>query len=377
MPSDRKPKRKTYFIVAGEASGDLHGARLIAAMKKRSPNIHFVGHGGDKMLKEGLEILYHTDQLGIMGFSEIIKHIPFFIKALSATMENIALIKPERIILIDYPGFNLRLAKKCKHLSIPVSYFILPQLWAWKENRIKVFHKSIDQSLCIFPFEQSWFEKRGVFANYVGHPFTEISSPRLSKPEFYQKHGISEKKKILTLIPGSRQQEIDKMWTIYYNAAIKIQESYDIEIVVAKSRGITLPKTDGFRIEKKDIYGAMVHATAAITTSGTASLECAVLDTPQVVCYKLSKVSGLIAKHMNRAPFISMPNLIAEKRVVSEFVQQDVNISNIIKAIIPLLSDSAQRKKMLQAFEQIRRSLGLPGVYERAAKSIINKSNNG
>ena len=137
--------------------------------------------------------------------------------------------------------------------SIPVSYFILPQLWAWKENRIKVFHKSIDQSLCIFPFEQSWFEKRGVFANYVGHPFTEIPSPRISKPAFYQKHGISEKKKILTLIPGSRQQEIDKMWTIYYNAAIKIQESYDIEIVVAKSSGITLPKTDGFRIEKKDI----------------------------------------------------------------------------------------------------------------------------
>ncbi len=378
MISYKKPKEHTtYFIIAGEPSGDLHGARLIAAMKKLSPEIRFVGHGGDKMQKEGLEILYHIDQLSVMGFSEIIKHLPFFIKALITTIENIATTNPVRIILIDYPGFNLLLAKKCSHLSIPISYFVLPQLWAWREKRIKIFQRHIDQSLCIFPFEQSWFEKRGVYTNYVGHPFTETPAPKLSKSEFYQKHGINEKKKILILIPGSRQQEVDKMLPVYYNSAIKIQESTDIEIMVAKAPGVSLPQTAGCYVEEKDIYGAMAHSTVAITTSGTAALECAVLDTPQVVCYKLSRLSGLIAKHMNRAAFISMPNIIAEKQLVNEFVQNEVNVNNITKTIIPLLTDTTERKRMLQGFEQIRRSLGLPGAYDRAAEAIISRGKNG
>jgi len=371
QPDNKKTKQKTYFVVAGEPSGDLHGAKLIAAIKKLTPDASFVGLGGEKMKKEGLEILYHINQLSVMGFSEIIKHLPFYLKVLKVTIENIISRKPDKIILIDYPGFNLRLAKKCSHLSIPISYFILPQLWAWKESRIKFFQKYIDQSLCIFPFEQRWFEKRGVATNYVGHPFTEDLQPKLSKTDFYQKHGISKEKNFLTLIPGSRQQEVDKMWPVYYRSAIKIQERNDIEIVVAKGGGVVLPGAPGCHIEENDTYAAMTYATAAITTSGTASLECAVLDTPQVVCYKLSWASGLVARLMNRAPFISMPNLIAEKQVVCEYLQNEVNPTNITKAIDPLLSDTPERKKMLQDFEQIRRSLGMPGVYERAAKFII------
>ena len=165
QPDNKQTKQKTYFVVAGEPSGDLHGAKLIAAIKKLTPGASFVGLGGDKMKKEGLEILYHTNQLSVMGFSEIIKHLPFYLKVLKVTIENIISRKPDKIILIDYPGFNLRLAKKCSHLSIPISYFILPQLWAWKESRIKFFQKYIDQSLCIFPIEQRWFEKRGVATN--------------------------------------------------------------------------------------------------------------------------------------------------------------------------------------------------------------------
>ncbi len=347
QPDNKQTKQKTYFVVAGEPSGDLHGAKLIAAIKKLTPDASFVGLGGDKMKKEGLEILYHINQLSVMGFSEIIKHLPFYLKVLKVTIENIISRKPDKIILIDYPGFNLRLAKKCSHLSIPISYFILPQLWAWKESRIKFFQKYIDQSLC------------------------EDLQPKLSKTDFYKKHGISKEKNFLTLIPGSRQQEVDKMWPVYYRSAIKIQERNDIEIVVARGGGVVLPGAPGCHIEENDTYAAMTYATAAITTSGTASLECAVLDTPQVVCYKLSWASGLIAKLMNRAPFISMPNLIAEKQVVREYLQNEVNPTNITKAIDPLLSDTPERKKMLQDFEQIRRSLGMPGAYDRAAKFII------
>ena len=241
QPDNKQAKQKTYFVVAGEPSGDLHGAKLIAAIKKLTPGASFVGLGGDKMKKEGLEILYHINQLSVMGFSEIIKHLPFYLKVLKVTIENIISRKPDKIILIDYPGFNLRLAKKCSHLSIPISYFILPQLWAWKESRIKFFQKYIDQSLCIFPFEQRWFEKRGVATNYVGHPFTEDLQPKLSKTDFYKKHGISKEKKFLTLIPGSRQQEVDKMWPVYYRSAIKIQERNDIELLLPRAARLCYP----------------------------------------------------------------------------------------------------------------------------------------
>ena len=375
--ADKIGEKRTYFIIAGEPSGDLHGAKLVAAMKKRSPHLRFVGNGGNKMMEEGVDLLYHTDQLSVMGFSEIFKHIPFLLKAFRNTLKKIIEIKPERIILIDYPGFNLRMAKKCARLSIPTTYFILPQLWAWKENRIKTFHKFIDQSLSIFPFEQSWYEKRGVRANYVGHPFTELGAPKQTRSEFYRKHKLNENTKILTLLPGSRQQEVDKMWPIFYKAALEIKKNNNVEIVLAKSRGVNLHQKEDCHVEEDDVYASILYATAAITASGTASLECAVLDTPQVVCYKLSCFSGFIAKQMNRAPFVSMPNLIAGSTVVVELLQKEVNSDNIARHLLPLLKDSTQRKVMLQDFEEIRRSLGIPGAYERAAESILKRTQHG
>ena len=370
-------EKKTYFIIAGEPSGDLHGAKLVAAMKKRSPNLRFVGNGGNKMLEEGVDLLYHTDQLSVMGFSEVFKHIPFLLKVFRNTLKKIVEIKPDRIILIDYPGFNLRMAKKCAQLLIPTTYFILPQLWAWKENRIKTFHKFIDQSLSIFPFEQSWYEKRGVSANYVGHPFTELGPPKQTKAEFYRKHKIKENTKILTLLPGSRQQEVNKMWPIFYEAALEIKKNNNIEIMIAKSSGINLHQKEYCYVEEEDVYASILYATAAITASGTASLECAVLDTPQVVCYKLSIFSGFIAKQMNRAPFFSMPNLIAGRTVVNELLQKEVTSDNIARHLLPLLKDSPERKVMLQDFEEIRRSLGVSGAYERAAESILKRTRHG
>ena len=154
--------KKTYFIVAGEVSGDLHGAKLMSAIKNRDPDCYFVGHGGDRMVNAGLDIMYHTDQLGVVGFSEVVKHLPLMLNVMGESLGKLKELNPSRIILIDYPGFNLRLAKNCHRLNIPITYFILPQLWAWKENRIKPFKEYIDQSLSIFPFEQDWFNNRGV-----------------------------------------------------------------------------------------------------------------------------------------------------------------------------------------------------------------------
>ena len=367
----------TFFIIAGEASGDLHGAKLMQELQRLAPNISFVGHGGDKMIDQGLKVIQHIDKMSVMGFSEIIKHLPFLFRVMGETLNQLEEIKPNRIILIDYPGFNLRLAKNCSGLSIPITYFILPQLWAWKEKRIKTFQRYIDQSLSIFPFEQNWFEKRDVPTNYVGHPFTENIGPSLTKTEFYTKHKIDKNRNVVTLLPGSRQQEVDQLWPIFYKSAMEIKEKQDVDIVVGKFSGITLPEQKDVLIENDDIYAAISYAKAAITASGTASLECAVLDTPEVVCYKLSYISGLILKQLNKTPFISMVNLIANRKIVTEFVQSGVKVKNIVSEITPLLSNTKQRKDMLLGFDEVRRSLGLPGVYKRAAESIMKKTNSG
>ena len=367
----------TFFIIAGEASGDLHGAKLMQELQRLAPNISFIGHGGDKMIDQGLKVIQHIDKMSVMGFSEIIKHLPFLFSVMGETLNQLEEIKPNRIILIDYPGFNLRLAKNCSGLSIPITYFILPQLWAWKEKRIKTFQRYIDQSLSIFPFEQNWFEKRDVPTNYVGHPFTENIGPSLTKTEFYTKHKIDKNRNVVTLLPGSRQQEVDQLWPVFYKSAMEIKEKQDVEIVVGKFSGITLPEQKDVLIENDDIYAAISYAKAAITASGTASLECAVLDTPEVVCYKLSYISGLILKQLNKTPFISMVNLIANRKIVTEFVQSGVKVKNIVSEITPLLSNTKQRKDMLLGFDEVRRSLGLPGVYKRAAESIMKKTNSG
>tara|TARA_Y100001970_G_scaffold269800_1_gene362862 strand:- start:380 stop:1507 length:1128 start_codon:yes stop_codon:yes gene_type:complete len=367
----------TFFIVAGEASGDLHGSQLMIELKKINSNINFVGHGGDKMISAGLRVIEHINKMSVMGFSEIIKHLPFLFGVMGKTLNKLEKLKPDRIILIDYPGFNLRLAKNCSGLSIPITYFILPQLWAWKEKRIQVFQKYVDQSLSIFPFEQNWFEKRGVPTNYVGHPFTENITPELTKKEFYLKHNIKTEKRIITLLPGSRQQEVDLLWPVFYESAKKIKEKEDVEIVVGKFSGIQLPEKKNVIIEKDDIYAAMSYAQAAITASGTAALECAVMDTPEVVCYKLSSISAFIAKRVNKAPFVSMVNLIVNRKIVTEFLQNEVSVDNIVEEVTPLLSNTNKRKNMLLGFDEMRRSLGLPGVYKRAAESIMKKTSFG
>lgn len=372
------PNRKhTFFLVAGEASGDLHGANLIRAMKNQDSPSRFIGHGGDRMAEEGMEIIEHIKNLSFMGFVEVIKHLPFMLRVMKQTLSKIKELKPDRVILIDYPGFNLRLAINCSGLNIPVTYFIVPQLWAWKEGRIKTFRNYIDQSLCIFPFEQEWFESRGVPANFVGHPFSELNGAETPRDTFMKKHGLNENEPIITLLPGSRQQEIDRHWPVFLETLELLRKANpNLQTVVGQAPFISLdPVPEFISRETEDVRAAMAYGTAALTASGTASLECAVLDTPEVVCYKLAPLSGIIAKMVNKAPFVSMVNLIAEREVVPEFLQKNMTPRNLAGAIQPLLSPTAERKYMLAGFAEVRRTLGIPGVYERAAEAILKRTN--
>ena len=364
-----------YFILAGEPSGDYHWSNLMKAIKNLNPNASFFGHGGNKMVKEGLSIVEHIDTLSIMGFTEVIKHLPKMLKIMGKTIRLIEEEKPDRIILIDYPGFNLRLAKNIHYLNIPVTYFILPQVWAWKENRIKGIKKYIDQSLCIFPFEQNWFESRGIPANYVGHPFADRHPLSITKTSYFEKAGLKEKGPVLTLLPGSRQQEVDRHWPVFLNVVKKLKQLNDsIQFIVGKGPHVLIDPCPDYIIIEPDARKAMAFGTAAITASGTATLECAVEDIPLVVCYKFSSLSWIIVKHSTKVKFASMVNLILNRKVVPEFLQGHMTTENISSAIIPLLDiKSSERRTMLDNFNEVRRSLGLPGVYDRAAKAIILK----
>ena len=363
------------FIVAGEESGDLHGSKLVHAINKHTTNIQFTGHGGDRMANENVQIIEHIDDLAIIGFVEVIKHLPYMFKVMGSTVNWLRENNPDRLILIDYPGFNLRLAREAVQLGIPVTYFILPQVWAWKEGRVSILKDSVDQCLSIIPFEQEWFENKDVEANFVGHPFIELEPPKQTINQFLSRHNLIYDSPILTLLPGSRQQEINQHWPIYIKTVKMIKSKIsNIQVIVGKAPGVNLPNSpDYIKIEENDPQLTMYYGDAALVASGTATLEAAVFDIPMVVSYRFSLPTWIFAKKMATVSYASMVNLIANEIIVPEFIQSEMTSENLTNAVIPLLNKTPERKKMLLGYEKVRRTLGMPGVYDRAAKAIISR----
>ena len=376
MLNKREAKMKKYFIIAGEPSGDLHGSKLIRALKTLHPNSSFMGHGGNNMKNEGMRIIEHIDDLSIMGFTEVLRHLPRLIKIMDATLNAISQSNPDRIILIDYPGFNLRLAKKLSSFDIPITYFILPQVWAWKEKRVKKMKKLIDQTISIFPFEEDWFASRGLNVEYFGHPFMDIEHMDETTKSFYKRHSLDLNSPILTLLPGSRQQEIDRHWPIFLETVNLLREQYlNLQVVVGKASNIDLDNCPSdFKIER-DAKKAMLVGTVGLVSSGTATLECAIEGLPIVVCYKLFPLSWFITKTLVKVKHSSIINIIMDKQVVPELLQDDMNPKLILKTIAPLFDmESEKRKKMFLEYEKLKKSLGSPGVYMRVAESILEKT---
>lgn len=363
------------FIIAGEESGDIHGSYLVQEMLKLYPQIKFTGHGGDKMAAAGVEIIEHVSSLSLVGFTEVIKHLPFMFNVMSNTIKTIQEISPSRVILIDYPGFNLRLTKKLNKLNIPVTYFILPQVWAWKEKRAEIIKNYINQALSIIPFEKDWFGKHEINIDFVGHPFVDIEEPSITKKEFFSKHSLAINKPLLTLLPGSRQQEIDRHWPIFNNVINKLHNIFpNIQFIVGKAPNVILSDCPEFiHIEKDNPRLTMYYGDAGLIASGTATLEAAVLGLPTVVCYKTSKITYWIGKRLAKVKYLSLINLIANREIVPEFIQQQMTVESLVKAIIPLLSDTPEREKMISGYKQITEQLGERGVYRRAAKLIVGK----
>jgi len=369
-------KINTVFIVAGEPSGDIHAAKLVAALKVISPKTKFLGNGGDKMAESGVEIIHHINDLSVMGFIEVVKHLPRLLHIMKNTLSAIKNIKPDRIILVDYPGFNLRLAKKIKKLKmdIPVTYFILPQLWAWKESRIKIMKKTIDQSISIFPFEEEWFNSRGLDTFYAGHPFIEKNYDIDDTTKKINKHNFKQDRPIIVLLPGSRQQEIDYHWPIFLKTvAILNKKTPGVQTIVVKYNNVTLnPVPAHIKIEVS-MRSAMKYGTAAISSSGTATLECALANLPTVVCYKMSYINWILFNFFGKVKYISIVNLIANKRIIPELIQHKMNPDNLTKKILPYLDiKSNKRKATINKYKKLRKKLGSTGVFDRIANIIVN-----
>ncbi len=364
------------FIIAGEESGDIHGSYLVQEMLKLYPQIKFAGHGGDKMKAAGVKIVEHISDLALVGFTEVIKHLPFMFNVMSNTIKTIREISPSRVIMIDYPGFNLRLAKKLNILNIPVTYFILPQVWAWKEKRAEIIKNYIDQALSIIPFEKDWYNERGINTDFVGHPFVDIEKASITKKEFFSKHSLALNMPLLTLLPGSRQQEIDRHWPIFNDVINKLHNIFpNIQFIIGKAPDVLLPDCPDFvHIERDNPRLTMYYSDAGLIASGTATLEAAVLGLPAVVCYKTSKITYWIGKRLAKVKYLSLINLIANREIVPEFIQQKMNAEMLIKALIPLLSDTPEQEKMISGYKQITEQLGVHGVYRHAAKLIVGKT---
>ena len=370
---------KKYFIVAGEPSGDLHGSKLIKAIKELNPNSSFMGHGGDNMRNEGMNIIEHVDSLAIMGFAEVLRHLPRMNKIMRNTVGAIERSKPDRVILIDYPGFNLRLAKRLFPLKIPITYFILPQAWAWKQGRVEVLKRFIDQSISIFPFENDWYKKHGLKVDYFGHPFVDIEHFNETTKSFYERHSLNINNPILTLLPGSRQQEVDRHWPIYLKAVDILKKKHDgLQILVGKHPSIRLKDCPGdFKIET-EARKAMIVGTAGIVSSGTATLECAVEDLPIVVCYKLFPLTWFLINILIKVKYSSIVNLIMDEEIVPELLQQNMNPSSIATQLDILLNmKSKERDLILSKYAVLKENLGKPGVYGRVAQAILKRTSSG
>lgn len=365
-----------YYLIAGEASGDLHGANLMKALKAIDPHAEFRFWGGDKMKAQGGVLVKHYKDLAFMGFWEVVKHLGTISRNLSFCKKDLLAFQPDVVVYIDYPGFNMRIAKWAKQHGYKNHYYISPQIWAWKENRIHKIKRDLDQLYCILPFEQEYYkEKHQHNVHYVGNPLVEVVNTALNTEiDFYTQHKISKDKPIIALLPGSRKQEILKMMPVFLSVT-----SYfpDHQFVIAAAPGIDFSWYKQFSIGKNialvsnATYPLLKHAKAAIVTSGTATLETALFGVPQMVCYKSSRVSFAIAKRIIRLSYVSLVNLILDEGVVEELLQEDCNVDKIQKELTLLLMEE-KRKKIKTDYSRLREKLGEEDASKKTAALLFH-----
>ena len=370
----KKPAR--IYIIAGEASGDLHGANLLKELYKLDYSISVRAWGGDRMKNEGATLVKHISELAFMGFIEVILNLSTILKNINFCKKDILEFKPDVLLLIDYPGFNLRIAQWAKKNGIKVHYYISPQVWAWKKSRVKIIKASVDKMYSILPFENDFYKQFDYETQYVGHPLLDevenFNQVRLTKDEFLNKNKLSQVP-IISILPGSRKQEIKVKLPIMLDA-VKSLKNYQIVIAGAPNQTAKMYEefeAQGCKIIFGQTYDLLSNSEAAIVTSGTATLETAILNIPEVVCYKGSWISYFIARSLIKINYISLVNLIMDQQIVKELIQGECNPFKIREELDLLLYDKNYREVMLSNFEIMREKLGGQGASKKVAHSLL------
>jgi len=374
-------KPKHFVLVAGEASGDLHGAHLVEAIKRIAPSTTFSGLGGPKMQSSGVE-LYNSDltQMAVVGFWEVVKHYSDIKKIFHLILEKIETIHINAVILIDYPGFNLRLARELKKRNIKVIYYISPQVWAWKKNRVHFIKNNVDQMLVIFRFEVDFYAQFGIDVHFVGHPLIDSIEVNTSKENLLASCGLSKETLTIGILPGSRQKEIENLLPIMLTAAKILESEFPkIQFLILKAPTIPISSIEHYlqgsslshRIIDENTHNGINACDLCMVASGTATLETAILQKPMVVIYKTSLLTWILARLVVKIKNIGLVNVVAGKRIVPECVQFQATGNRIAEELKNIFTNEPKIAEIKSNLKKVKESLGLSGASQRAAEEIL------
>ena len=362
------------FFSAGETSGDLHAAALAAAIRRRHPSAEFRGLGGPRLAAEGTGLVADLDRLAIVGFVEVLRHLPYFLRLRRRVVDEWARWRPDVVVCIDYPGFNLRLAKAAHARGIPVLYYVAPQVWAWHRSRARTLAEWTDAVAVVFPFEEAVLRSAGARAHFVGHPLVERAASWPDRQTACRGLGLDPERPVLGLFPGSRRGEVRRLLTPFAAAARRlVQENGRLQVRVARASGLAedLYRREAGLATVEDAVALLCASTAALVKSGTTTVEAALAGTPMVIAYRVNPLTYAIARRVVRVPHIGMVNLLAGRAVVPEFIQGAVRPRALARALGPLLDvDSEARRRMRGELETVRRGLGDAGASERTADLV-------
>ncbi|RSK45604.1 lipid-A-disaccharide synthase [Hymenobacter perfusus] len=362
-----------YYLIAGERSGDFHAANLMRELRQQDPAAEFRCWGGDMMQAAGGELVHHYQEMAIMGFWEAATSILKFRGYLKEAQQDLLAWKPDVVILVDYAGFNMRIAKFAKTNGLKVFYYISPKIWAWNQSRVHQVKERVDKMFVILPFEEEFYQRFDYKVDYIGNPTSDAVAEHQKSADFYERNNLDPLRPIIAVLPGSRKQEIEEM--LYEMVAI-LPPFLDYQFIVAGVDNLDRNYYANFernnvRILFDQTYDLLAHATAALVTSGTATLETALFDVPQVVCYRTSAVSYAISKAVIKVPYISLVNLIAGREVVKELIQSDFNARNLVTELKKATADDAFIAKQKAGYAEIREKLGQQKSAEKAAKLMV------
>jgi len=374
-------KSKKILLVAGEVSGDLHGSHLVEAVQRIDPEVQFFGVGGEGLERTGMKLLYRAQSLSVVGITEVLVKLGTIFKTLRGLKASLEREKPDLVILIDFPEFNLRLARIAHRRGIPILYYISPQVWAWRPNRVKLIARLVRKMIVFFSFEVPLYEAAGVDVEWVGHPLLDIVKPTLPKERALQQFGLDPKRRTIALLPGSRSQEIERhLPSLLASAHLLQKEIPDLQFIIPLAPGIPGPILSScmkhisvpVKVVEGFTYDAMNLSELLIAASGTVTLEGAILRKPIIIIYKVSLPSYWVGRALIRLDHIGLVNLVAEKEIAPELIQKDANPQRIADEALRILRDPILSRKMTEAMGEVRQKLGEPGAAQRAAQAVVS-----